>query len=418
MKVIVMGAGIVGVTTAYELFRDGHEVTVIDREPGPAALTSYANAGLIAPGHAFAWGSPGAPAMLLRSLWRDDQALRFRPNADPAFWRWMWRFLRQCTAERARLNTARKVRLCLYSRSVFEATRGATAIAYDGRQDGLLYLYRSPKALRAAKARTQILVDEGCALEVLDAAGAARIDPALEAVGDRIAGALYARDDESGDCRKFVHGMVDWLRERGVTFKFATAIEHLETEGDAVTALITDQGRETADAYVLSLGIYSPHLARDAGVDLPVYPVKGYSVTLPVGGRNNPPALGGIDEESLVAYCPMGDRLRITATAEFSGYDRRHAPSDFRHMLSVARDLFPDGADFDRPDYWAGLRPMTPAGTPLLGRARHRNLWYNTGQGHMGWTMSHGCARITADLVAGRAPALDLAGMTVDGRDG
>jgi D-amino-acid dehydrogenase len=413
MKAIVMGAGIVGITTAYELNRDGLEVTVIDREAEAASFTSYANAGLFAPGHSYAWSSPAAPGILLRSLWRNDQALRFRPNADPAFWRWMWRFWQQCSAERASVNTKRKARLCLYSQSVFHETLKRAPVDYDGRAGGLLYLYRTPSTFEVARVKSRILSEAGCSIESLDRDGIVRKDPALAPVKDQFAGALYAAGDESGDCCMFSRNMTAWLKEKGVRFLFSTEIKGLDLEGDKVAGVVTSRGRETADVYVLSLGVYSPHLARSLGVDLPIYPVKGYSVTVPSAGRNNPPTVGGVDEENLVAYCPMGDRLRVTATAEFSGYDRSHRPSDFRHMLAVTKSLFPDAADYSRTEYWAGLRPMTPEGTPILGQGRHKNLWYNTGQGHMGWTMSHGAARITADLIAGKTPAIPLDGMLV-----
>jgi D-amino-acid dehydrogenase len=413
MKVLVLGAGIAGVTAAYQLNRDGHEVTVIDREAEAAAFTSYANAGLFAPGHSYAWSSPAAPGILLKSLWRNDQALRFRPNLDPALWRWMWQFWGQCTAERAALNTTRKVRLCTYSQSVFHDTVADTGVDYDGRQGGIVYFYRSPEAFDGAAARSKILSDNGCDIAVLDRDGVVKVEPALGPVKEAIAGALYAPSDESGDCRMFARGLAAWLQGRGVAFKFGTAVTGFDMGRDRIEAVVTDHGRVSADLYVLCLGVYSPHLARQLGARLPIYPVKGYSVTLPVGEHHTPPALGGVDEENLVAYCPLGNRLRVTATAEFSGYGREHAPGDFRHMLQVIRALFPDGADYAQPDYWAGLRPMTPTGTPILGQGRHSNLWYNTGLGHMGWTMSHGAARITADLIAGRNPAIPLDGMTL-----
>lgn len=412
MKALVLGAGIVGITTAYELCRDGHEVTVIDREPEPASFTSFSNAGLFAPGHAYAWSSPAAPGILLRSLWRGDQALRFKFSTDPRFWRWMWRFWRQCTAERAALNTTRKVRLCNYSLAVFHETVKHSGVAFDGRTGGLLYLYRSEAALRAASAKSRILTDNGCLIETLDRNGVAARDPALAPVKDKFAGALYAPDDESGDCRMFALNMAEWLKQRGVTFKYETTITRLETAGDRVTAVITGKGRETADVIVLCLGVYSPHLASEIGHDLPIYPVKGYAITAPMAGRNNPPTIGGVDEESLVAYAPYGGRVRVTATAEFSGYGREHRPEDFATMLVTMKGLFPDGADWDRASFWAGLRPMTPEGTPILGPSRMKNLWFNTGQGHMGWTMSHGAARITADLIAGKRPGIPLEGMT------
>ena len=415
MRIAVLGAGVAGIASGYRLARDGHEVTVVDRADGAASFTSFANAGLVAPGHAYAWSSPRAPAMLLRSLWRDDQALRFRPGLDPALWRWTLQFLAQCTAERAALNTATKVRLCRYSQQQLHAVVAETGIAYDGRDGGLLYLYRNPAAFAAACERMAILTGEGVELRALDPAAAAAVDPSLAPVSDRLAGAIYAPGDESGDARLFTRELATVCEGLGVTFRWGETVQRLEAEGDRVVRVATDRGTLEAEAYVLALGVYSPHLARDLGLRLPIYPIKGYSVTIPTAGRNNTPRVGGVDEENLVAYCPLGDRLRLTATAEFAGYGTTHRPEDFRHMLKSARELFPDAGDFDRPDYWAGLRPMTPTGIPILGRSRHRNLFLNTGHGHMGWTMACGTAQIVADAIAGRAPELDTTGMTLPG---
>ncbi len=412
-RALVLGAGIVGVTMAYELWRDGHEVTVIDREAGAAEFTSFGNAGMIAPGHAYAWASPASPKILLKSLWRNDQALRLKPSLDPAFVKWMWKFWGQCSAERAAVNTRRKVRLCNYAQSVFHQTRAETGVSYDANDGGILYLFRSRSAFEAANSKAEILRREGSDIGVLDADGIAQKDPALADSKEQFAGALFGGRDETGDCRKFTRTLAKWLDERGVTFRWGVTIRSLQTDGDRVSGIVTDQGSLSADIIVLSLGVYSPHLAKPIGIDLPIYPVKGYSMTIPVSGRNNAPAIGGIDEESLVAYTPMGNRLRVTATAEFSGYRVDHSPDDFRHMTSVVKALFPYGADYSRAEYWAGLRPMTPEGTPILGATRFKNLWMNTGQGHMGWTMSHGAGRLVADLIAGRKPAVPLDGMTL-----
>ncbi len=411
MKALVLGAGIVGITTAYELNRDGYDVTVIDREAEPASFTSFSNAGLFAPGHAYSWSSPAAPMMLLRSLWRGDQALRIKLNADPRFWRWMWKFWQECTNERLARNSIAKVKLCNYSLDVFHQTVARTQVKYDGRKGGLLYLYRNEEALAAAVTKSKILSDHGCVINVLDPGGIAKVDPAL-AGSNIFAGALYAPNDESGDCRLFSRNMGEWLKGQGVTFKFNTEIKGFETAGDRISAVVTDKGAENADVIVLCLGVYSPHLAEPLGHDLPVYPVKGYAMTAPVAGRNNPPRIGGMDESSLVAYAPYGDRIRVTGTAEFSGYGRAHRPQDFATMLNTMKTLFPDGADWSKATYWAGLRPMTPSGVPIIGPSRMKNLWFNTGQGHMGWTMSHGAARITADLIAGKAPKVPLDAMT------
>jgi D-amino-acid dehydrogenase len=354
--------------------------------------------------------------ILLKSLWRNDQALRLKPSLDPAFLKWMWKFWGECNAERAALNTRRKVRLCNYSQSVFHETRNKTGVRYDANDGGILYLFRSAGAFEAANRKADVLRAEGAVINVLDRDGIGEKDPALAERKDQFAGALHAANDETGDCRIFARNLVSWLEDQGVSFRWNTEVRGFETEGDRVSAVVTGQGKLTADIIVLSLGVYSPHVARQLGIDLPIYPVKGYSMTIPIAGRNNAPRIGGIDEESLVAYSPMGDRLRVTATAEFSGYGREFKPSDFRHMTNVIKGLFPDGADYARTEYWAGLRPMTPEGTPILGKTRFANLWMNTGQGHMGWTMSHGASRIVADLIAGRPSGIPLDGMTLESR--
>lgn len=407
-----MGAGVIGVTGAYFLARDGHEVTVVDRQPQPANETSFANAGLIAPGHAYAWASPQAPMVLLRSLWRDDQALRLKLKADPYMWLWCLKFLGQCTTERARINTSRKLRLAIYSQQMLHAVLQHTGVQFDCRSDGCLYLYRSPAALERGVAKTKILADGGQKFEVVDGRRAAEIDPVFAPVKDKIAGGIFCPTDESGDVNKFTRGLADFCkRELGVRFRLGTAIQGFQLAGRKIEHLVTDDGPLAADLYVLSLGSFSPVVARKAGVYLPIYPVKGYSVTVPIGPDHKAPSIGGVDEQNLVAFSRLGDRLRLTGTAEFSGYDVTHAPADFATMLTAAKDLFPNGGDYSKPTYWAGLRPMTPEGTPIFGYGRLENLFMNTGHGHMGWTMSCGAGRIAADLIAGRKADIDLAGM-------
>jgi D-amino-acid dehydrogenase len=414
MRAVVLGAGVVGVTTAYELAKDGHEVTVVERLGEPASETSFANAGLIAPGHSYTWSSPRAPAILWRSLFDKSQALRFKPSLDPRLWSWTLKFLRNCTAERARINTKRKVRLCIYSQGELERIVAETGVGYHGLSGGLLYLYRSPQSFERGTRNTAILAEEGLPLRPVDRDEMARIDPALEPVKAEFAGAVYCPSDASGDARVFTQNLAKHCAERqGVAFRFNTEIEGFATQGDRVTGALTRGGTITGDVFVMCLGVFAPFLAKKLGASLPIYPIKGYSVTLPLDGHNNPPTIGGVDEDNLVAYARFGDRIRATATAEFAGYDRSHRPADFTYMLGVMRKLFPDGANYDRPSYWAGLRPMTPEGTPIFGRGRYRNMVFNAGHGHMGWTMSAGAARIAADLVAERKPAMDLAGMTL-----
>jgi D-amino-acid dehydrogenase len=415
MKILVMGAGVIGVTTAYQLLKDGHEVAVVEQRESAGEETSAGNAGLIAPGHAFAWASPAAPKILLKSLFQEGQALRFRLRPDPRLWAWSLKFLRQCTAERARINTLRKHALCRYSQEMLHQVVAETRVAYDGLDGGLLYLYRNPASFERAAVKTRLLAEAGQEIETIDVARAIEIDPALAPAKDKLAGAIYCPTDESGDSRLFTQGLAKVCEDLGGTFHYRTTIQRFDLDGDRVRTVVTDKGAISAEAYVLSLGCDSPILARQLGVKLPIYPIKGYSVTIPVApvNRERAPRIGGVDEDNLVAYVRMGDRLRITATAEFAGYDLSHRPSDFRHMLAAARDLFPEGCAFDRPTYRACLRPMTPQGTPIFGLGRQRNLYFNTGHGHMGWTMANGAARIAADLIAGHNPAIDLAGMTL-----
>jgi D-amino-acid dehydrogenase len=416
MRVAVLGAGVVGVTTAYELARDGHQVTVIDRLPEAAAESSFANAGLIAPGHAYTWSSPRAPCILLRSLFDDSQALRFRPSLDPRLWSWSWKFLMNCTAEKTRSNTKRKVQLCLYSQERLKALISETGVDYHAVEGGLLYLYRKPESFARGSANTRILTEEGLELRAMDANEAARIEPALEPVREKLAGAIYCPSDASGDARVFTQNLARFCVDQlGVRFIFNTAIVDFEGSGSRITSVKTSDGVIRADEFVLCLGVFAPDFARKLGVNLPVYPIKGYSVTIPIDGRNTPPSIGGVDEDNLVAYARFGDRLRVTATAEFSGFDKSHKPADFRHMLGAIQDIFPNGADYTKPQYWAGLRPMTPEGTPIFGHGGHyTNMIFNVGHGHMGWTMSAGSARITADILNRTQPDFDPTGMLVE----
>ena len=415
MRILVLGAGVIGVTSAWQLLKDGHEVIVVDRAAEPASFTSFANAGLVAPGHSYAWSSPAAPRIMLRSLWRNDQAIRFRPSLDPRLWSWTLQFLRQCNAESAGRNTARKARLCRYAQAMLQETVAENGVSYAGRGGGLIYFYRSPASFEAARVKCELLRRGGIAIDILDPDEAVRRDPGLAAARDAMAGALMVPSDESGDACLFTRALADACRARGAEFRFGIEVTGLRVERGRIVAAATSAGDMTADAYVLSLGVYSPHLVKPLGIRLPIYPIKGYSVTLPVEDRHRPPALGGVDEDNLLAYCPMGDRLRLTATAEFAGYSTAHKPADFAVMMEKARELMPQAADFERPLYWAGLRPMTPTGLPVIDRSPYDNLWLNTGHGHMGWTMSNGAARILADLIAQKQPAIPRDGMTLDG---
>ena len=414
MKTLVLGGGVVGVTTAYFLAKAGHEVTILEEKDGLGLEASSGNAGIIAPGHSFAWASPRAPRMLWDSLRGGETAIRIRPTTDLRLYTWGLRFLRECTADRARRNTLIKLRLCQYSQSVMNDLVRAEQIEYHAITKGALYLYRAGAELEAGVKKMALLAEHGQKQEILDARGVAQLDPVFEPVQAKIAGAIRDVGDSSGDSRVFVENLARACREKlGVVVKIGTRVTALQAGGDRIDAALTNAGVLTADNYVLALGVGAPIVARTAGVSLPVYPAKGYSSTFPLKPGGRAPMVPGVDERWLVGWSRLGDRLRLTSTAEFAGYDWGWTPRDFNNILTLARDLFPDAADYDRGEYRACLRPMTPDGPPILGLGRHRNLFFNSGHGHMGWTMACGTARIVADLMMGRMPALDLEGLTV-----
>jgi len=414
MKTLVLGGGVVGVTTAYFLAKAGHDVTILEEKDGLGLEASAGNAGIIAPGHSFAWASPRAAAMLFRSLRGDETAIRLRLTPDPHLYLWGLRFLRECTAGRARRNTLIKLRLCQYSQRTLNDLVRAEGIDYHAVYKGALYLYRDAAELEAGVKKMALLAEHGQKQEILDATEVAKLDPVFEPVKAKIAGAIRDLGDSSGDSRLFTESLGALCRDRlGVTVKLRSRVTALRAGGDRIDAVVTSEGDLTADSYVLALGVASPIVARTAGVSLPIYPAKGYSSTFPIRPDGLAPTIPGVDEKWLVGWSRLGDQLRLTSTAEFAGYDWGWTPRDFNNILKLARDLFPDAADYDRGEYRACLRPMTPAGPPILGLGRHRNLFFNSGHGHMGWTMACGTARIVADLMGGRMPALDLEGLTL-----
>jgi D-amino-acid dehydrogenase len=414
VKTLVLGGGVVGVTTAYFLARAGHEVTLVEQQDALGLEATGGNAGIIAPGHSFAWASPRAPQMLWQSLRGAETAIRVRLTADPRLYAWGLRFLRECTSARARRNTLIKLRLCQYSQSVLDELVRSEGIRYHEIRQGALYLHRDPRELEAGVKKMALLAEHGQRQEVLDAAALARLEPAFEPVRDKIAGAIRDLGDSSGDSRVFSEELARIARDKhGVTLQLGTRVTALRAASDRIEGVSTSAGLLTADNYVLALGVGAPVIARTAGVGLPIYPAKGYSSTFPLKADGLAPTISGVDEQWLVGWSRLGDRLRLTSTAEFAGYDWGWTPRDFNNIVRLARDLFPSAADYERGEYRACLRPMTPDGPPILGLGRHRNLFFNCGHGHMGWTMACGTARIVTDLMTGRMPDLDLEGLTV-----
>jgi D-amino-acid dehydrogenase len=414
MRVIVLGGGVVGVTTAYYLAKEGHEVVVVEKQRLLAQDASSGNAGLIAPGHSYSWASPAAPRMLMRSLTGKATAIRVRPRFDPPLVNWGLRFLRECRRPRAEANTLVKLRLCRYSRELLRELLDDEGIDLGNSAEGVLYIYREAEELDIAYMKSELLRKNGEHQEVIDPDTVIELEPALAPAREEIAGAVLDPADFSGDCERFTFELADRCRDLGVDFRLATAVHRLASDGDRITGAVCDGATLTGDAYVLSLGCDSPAIAKTIGRRLPIYPAKGYSATFPIDDRHQPPQMGGVDELTLVAWANFGDRLRMSSTAEFVGHSRSWTDRDFHNIFEMAAAILPNAADYSRGEFRACLRPMTPGGPPIIGRdRRYGNLIYNTGQGHMGWTMACGSARVAIDAIAERRPEIETAGIAV-----
>jgi D-amino-acid dehydrogenase len=407
MKIAVIGAGVVGVATAHALAESGHEVHVYDRRPEIASDTSASTAGLIAPGHSYAWASPTAPGMLLRSLLGEDTSIRIKPRADADLIRWGLRFIRECTPSRSRANTLAKLELARYSQRLTDELAHREGLQFWHTDSGVLYLYRDESELRAAERNSVLLREHGRQQKVLGAEEIIAVEPAFGHSHVQFAGAIHDTSDATGDPQRFATALAEVCRRAGVRFHLSTSITAMVTDGSSVSRIATTDGDIDSDAVVLAAGAASPLLTRTMGVRIPVYPAKGYTLTATVKDAERAPRVGGIDERSLVAWSRFGGDIRMSATAEFVGYDRSSTPADYAGIIAAGEQLFPGAIDWDTARYRTGLRPMTPDGPPLIGLGRHDNLYYNTGHGHVGWTMACGSARMLADLVDGRRPDID-----------
>ncbi len=413
MKVLVLGAGVIGVTAAYELADAGHEVVVMDRQPGPGLETSFANAGEVSPGYSAPWAGPGVPLKAVKWLAMHHRPLVIRPHVDGSMIRWSLAMLRNCTTARYRINKTRMVRLAEYSRDSLRALRVATGIAYDERMRGTLQLFRTQKQFDSSAGDIAVLRENGVAFELLDRAGCLRHEPALARVQDKLVGGLLLPGDETGDCYQFTSRLAELAAQRGVDFRFETTIRTLGRSGDRITGVTTNTGVVDADAYLVALGSYSPLLLAPIGVRIPVYPVKGYSITVPITDAAGAPESTVMDETHKVAVTRLGDRIRAGGTAELAGYTLRLHEARRKTLVHVVNDLFPYGGDVGRAEFWCGLRPMTPDGTPVIGATPIGNLFLATGHGTLGWTMAAGTGRVMADLISGRNAGIDLDGLTI-----
>jgi D-amino-acid dehydrogenase len=414
MKVMVLGSGVIGATTAYCLARAGMEVTVVDRQDGAGLETSFANAGQVSPGYSTPWAAPGIPLKAMRWLFQRHAPLAIRPDGSWHQWQWMAQMLRNCTSTRYAQNKERMMRLAEYSRDCLQQLREDTGLAYEQRMGGTLQLLRSAAQMEAAARDIAVLRDCGVPYELLDADGVTRVEPALARVRDRIAGGLRLPRDETGDCHRFTQGLAELARGLGVQFRLGQTVTGLQTSAGRIDGVTLASGEVLrAHQYVLALGSYSRALLQPLGLDVPVYPVKGYSLTLPLVDESLAPRSTVLDETYKIALTRFDQRIRVGGMAELAGFDLRLNPSRRQTLEKVVSELFP-GGDLGRATFWTGLRPMTPDGTPIVGGTALGNLFVNTGHGTLGWTMAAGSGQLLADLMTGRRPAIRTDGLAMD----
>jgi D-amino-acid dehydrogenase len=413
MKVLVLGGGVIGVASAYFLAKAGHEVELVDRQSGPALETSFGNAGEVSPGYSAPWAGPGVPIKAIKWMLMQHSPLVIWPMLDPAMWRWGAMMLANCTERAYALNKSRMVPIAEYSRDVLKQLRADTGISYDDRAQGTLQLFRTQQQLDSIGGDVAVLKQYGVPFEVLDREGFCKMEPALKLTQEKFVGALRLPGDETGDCFKFTNRLAEMAAALGVRFRWNTRIEALQVGGGAITGVHTDAGLLKADKVVLALGSYSPQLLEPVGIRIPVYPVKGYSITVPITDAEYAPQSTIMDESHKVAVTRLGDRIRVGGTAELAGFSlnlREPRRSTLNHVVT---DLFPKGGDVSKATFWCGLRPMTPDGTPIIGATPVQNLLLATGHGTLGWTMACGTGRVIADMVSGKTPDIDVSGLAM-----
>ena len=413
MRVLVMGSGVIGTTSAYYLARAGFDVVVVDRQPAVAMETSFANAGQVSPGYASPWAAPGVPLKAMKWLMQRHAPLAIKLTGDAQQYLWMAQMLRNCTAARYAVNKERMVRLSEYSRDCLDELRAETGIHYEGRQRGTTQLFRTQAQLDSAAKDIAVLEASGVPYELLDRAGVARAEPALAQVADKLSGALRLPNDQTGDCQMFTTRLADMARELGVEFRFNQDIQHLEFSGDRLDGVWIDGKLEQADRYVLALGSYSSSMLKPLGIRVPVYPLKGYSLTVPISDPAMAPVSTVLDETYKVAITRFDERIRVGGMAEIAGHDLSLNARRRETLEMVVGDLFPRGGDPRQAEFWTGLRPATPDGTPIVGATAYRNLFLNTGHGTLGWTMACGSGRLLADLLAKKRTQISTDGLDI-----
>ncbi|WP_017401081.1 D-amino acid dehydrogenase [Acinetobacter radioresistens] len=405
MKVVVLGSGVIGVTTAWYLAQAGHEVTVIDRQPGAALETSAANAGQVSPGYATPWAAPGVPLKAIKWMFQKHAPLSIRPDGTSFQIAWMWQMLKNCNIQHYQENKSRMVRIAEYSRDCLKELRKTTGIAYESRQQGTLQLFRSEQQYANAAKDIEVLKEAGVPFELLEAKDLMKVEPALKYSSHKLTSGLRLPNDETGDCQLFTQHLAEMAKAAGVIFKFGVSIEKLVVEADKVTAVQTSEGLVKADQYVIAMGSFSTPLLRGL-IHIPVYPLKGYSLTIPIQDATRAPVSTVLDETYKVAVTRFDDRIRVGGMAEIVGFNYKLLPERRKTLEMVVNDLYPSAGRLKEATFWTGLRPMTPDGTPIVGKTALSNLFLNTGHGTLGWTMACGSGKLLSDLMSHKRPAI------------
>jgi D-amino-acid dehydrogenase len=413
---IVLGAGVVGINTAYWLFRRGQKVAVIDRQAGPGLETSFANGGQISVSHAEPWANPSAPIKVIKWLMRADAPLLYRPKLDPYQWFWLLHWLVECLPYRTTRNIIKIVRLASFSRDQLIAVRNRENLEYDQQRLGILHFYRDSREFENAIPIAQLMRRVGCDRQVVDRERILQLEPALEYSAKDIVGGTYTDKDESGDAYKYTAELAKVCQKSGVEFYYRTSVLSVETSkvsrrvpGIRVKNILRDRFQTLkADNYVVALGAYSAPLLRKIGIYLDIYPAKGYSITIPTNGTIGAPSVSLTDDQYKLVYSRLGERLRVAGTAELNGYNTKINMIRCRAILEKVRKIFPEGGDYSRVKFWTGLRPATPSNVPYIGRSKFNNLWLNTGHGTLGWTMGCGSGKILADKITSLNPSNDF----------
>ncbi|MDD7997002.1 D-amino acid dehydrogenase [Kosakonia radicincitans] len=405
MRVVVLGSGVVGVASAWYLRQAGHDVTVIDRQPGPAQETSAGNAGQISPGYAAPWAAPGVPLKAIKWMFQRHAPLAISLDGTSSQLKWMWQMLRNCDARHYAENKGRMVRLAEYSRDCLKLLRETTGIQYEGRQGGTLQLFRTAAQYENATRDIAVLQDAGVPYQLLESAHLAEVEPALAEVAHKLTGGLRLPNDETGDCQLFTQQLASMAEQAGVVFRFNTPVDRLLYEGENIYGVKCGEEVVKADAYVMAFGSWSTGLLKGI-VDIPVYPLKGYSLTIPVAQEDGAPVSTILDETYKIAITRFDKRIRVGGMAEIVGFNTELLQPRRETLEMVVRDLFPRGGRVEDATFWTGLRPMTPDGTPVVGRTPYKNLWLNTGHGTLGWTMACGSGQLLSDLMSGKTPAI------------